>query len=97
MQIILNAFGTNTDVTPSLNVATVYTLVSATITTAAGTITQPQTGSAVVTVNTAPTINNPTPYVVCDDSLNNDGIYCFDLVIKNPEISTDPNVAIWTY
>ncbi|WP_367175030.1 beta strand repeat-containing protein, partial [Flavobacterium sp.] len=54
---------------------------------------QTQTGSAVVTVNTAPTINNPTPYVVCDDSLNNDGLYCFNLVIKNPEISTDPNVV----
>ncbi|MCF6130625.1 adhesin, partial [Flavobacterium sp. AS60] len=31
---------------------------------------QSQSGSAVVTVNTAPTINTPTPYVVCDDSLD---------------------------
>ncbi|WP_293894883.1 choice-of-anchor L domain-containing protein, partial [Flavobacterium sp.] len=92
-QITLNGSGTNFDITLPLNVSTVYNLVSATTTTAAGTITQPEVGMATVTVNTAPTINNPTPYVVCDDSLNNDGLYCFNLVIKNPEISTDPNVV----
>ncbi|MGL2967467.1 hypothetical protein ACSVH6_12745, partial [Flavobacterium sp. XGLA_31] len=49
---------------------------------------QTQSGSATVTVNDIPVINTPTPYVVCDDTINNDGIYCFDLTIKNPEIST---------
>ncbi|WNM19323.1 choice-of-anchor L domain-containing protein [Flavobacterium capsici] len=54
---------------------------------------QPQSGSATVTVNTAPVINTPTAYEVCDD--NNDGFSClFDLTTKNAEISTDPNVVI---
>jgi gliding motility-associated-like protein len=55
---------------------------------------QNQSGTATVTVNTAPTISTPTPYVVCDDSLNNDGFYCFNLAIKNSEITIDPNVVI---
>jgi len=55
---------------------------------------QLQSGSAVVTVSTPPTINTPTPFVVCDDTLNNDGLYCFDLTTKNPEISVNPNVII---
>ncbi|QBZ98926.1 T9SS type B sorting domain-containing protein [Flavobacterium sangjuense] len=56
---------------------------------------QAQTGSAVVTVNTAPIINTPTAYVVCDDSLDNTGFYCgFDLTTKNTEITSDPTVVI---
>ncbi|WP_264521814.1 T9SS type B sorting domain-containing protein [Flavobacterium sp. N1994] len=58
------------------------------------TCSQVQTGSATITVNVAPTINTPTDYVVCDDSLNNDGIYCFTLTTKDIEISTNPNVVI---
>ncbi|MCF6132459.1 hypothetical protein L1S31_09180, partial [Flavobacterium sp. WG47] len=56
---------------------------------------QAQTGTAVVTVNVAPIINTPTDYVVCDDSLNNDGFYCaFDLTTKDIEVTTDPTVVI---
>ncbi|MEO5776567.1 MAG: choice-of-anchor L domain-containing protein, partial [Flavobacterium sp.] len=59
---------------------------------------QAQTGSAVVTVTPPPTINNPTPYVVCDDSLNNDGLYCFDLTTKINEITGgNPNVVVDFY
>jgi large repetitive protein len=54
---------------------------------------QPQSGTSTITVNTAPIINTPTPYEVCDD--NNDGFSClFDFATKNTEISTDPNVVI---
>ncbi|MFB9088418.1 beta strand repeat-containing protein, partial [Flavobacterium paronense] len=59
---------------------------------------QSQSDSAVVTVNTAPTINTPTSYVVCDDSLNNDGLYCFDLTTKIIEITGgDPTVVVDFY
>ncbi|MFA6274310.1 MAG: hypothetical protein WC662_04060, partial [Candidatus Paceibacterota bacterium] len=57
--------------------------------------TQAQTGSAVVTVAVAPIINTPTDYVVCDDSLNNDGFYCaFDLTTKDAEVTSDPTVVV---
>ncbi|WP_264519734.1 choice-of-anchor L domain-containing protein [Flavobacterium sp. N1994] len=55
---------------------------------------QNQTGSATITVTPPPVITTPTDYVVCDDSLNNDGIYCFTLTTKDIEISTNPNVVI---
>ncbi|UPT71161.1 MAG: T9SS type B sorting domain-containing protein [Flavobacterium sp. JAD_PAG50586_2] len=59
------------------------------------TCSQNQSGTATVTVIAAPIIGTPTNYVVCDDSLNNDGLYCaFDLTTKDIEISTDPNVDI---
>ncbi|MFN3755301.1 hypothetical protein, partial [Flavobacterium sp.] len=61
------------------------------------TCSQPQTGSAVVTVATPPVISQPTDYVVCDD--NNDTISClFDLNIKIPEINGgDPNIVVEFY
>jgi gliding motility-associated-like protein len=52
------------------------------------------TASASITIVGAPNILTPTPYVVCDDTLNNDGIYCFNLASKNAEITTDPTVSI---
>uniref|UniRef100_UPI0038D4AFDB beta strand repeat-containing protein n=1 Tax=Flavobacterium sp. TaxID=239 RepID=UPI0038D4AFDB len=56
---------------------------------------QTQSGSAVVTVNNAPTINTPTQFIVCDDSLDNLGFYCgFDLTTKDVEITSDPTVVI---
>ncbi|MEM0543564.1 hypothetical protein WFZ85_13150, partial [Flavobacterium sp. j3] len=64
----------------------------------ASTCSQPQTGSAVVTVNTAPTIVTPSPLVVCDDSNNNDGIACFDLTTKINEITGgNPNIVVEFY
>ena len=40
-----------------------------------------------------PSINNPTPYVVCDD--NNDGVACsFILSTKDSEISMQPGIQI---
>ncbi|MCZ8330920.1 MAG: hypothetical protein O9282_06380, partial [Flavobacterium sp.] len=50
----------------------------------------PITGSITITVNTAPVITTPTVFVVCDDSLDNDGFNCFDLTQKDSEVSTDP-------
>ncbi|WP_170212483.1 hypothetical protein, partial [Flavobacterium aquatile] len=51
-----------------------------------------------VTIITAPTINTPTDYVVCDDSYNNDGIYnSFDFTTKNNEITTDGTLIIGYY
>jgi gliding motility-associated-like protein len=55
---------------------------------------QAQTGTATIIINDAPIINTPTAFVVCDDSLNNDGIYCYDLTQKTAEVSTDPNVIV---
>ena len=97
-QITLNGSGTNFDITPLLNISTVYNLVSATITTPAGTVTQPEVGMVTVTLTSPPTINTPTPYVVCDDSLNNDGLYCFDLTTKINEITGgNPNIVVNFY
>ncbi|MGL2964296.1 hypothetical protein ACSVH2_10800, partial [Flavobacterium sp. RSB2_4_14] len=60
------------------------------------TCSQPQSGSAVVTVNTSPTIFTPSNYVVCDDSNNNDGFYCgFDLTTMTNQITGgDPNIVV---
>ncbi|MFM2212757.1 MAG: putative adhesin, partial [Bacteroidota bacterium] len=93
-QITLNGIGTNQFVTPALSGVTVYNLVSATITTAAGTVTQPETGSVTISITAPPTVTTPTPYVVCDD--NNDGNSClFILTTKDNEITTAPNVVAY--
>ncbi|MFB9089939.1 choice-of-anchor L domain-containing protein, partial [Flavobacterium paronense] len=95
-QITLNGFGTNFDITPPLNSSTTFNLVSATITTPAGTTTQPEVGTVTITIASRPTINTPTPFVVCDDSL--DGLYCFDLTTKINEITGgDPTVVVDFY
>jgi valyl-tRNA synthetase len=47
-----------------------------------------------ITFVTAPAINQPSDFIVCDDSLNNDGIYCFDLTTKDAEVTTDPTVVV---
>ncbi|WP_412463881.1 T9SS type B sorting domain-containing protein [Flavobacterium mekongense] len=62
----------------------------------ATTCSQTLTGSATVTINSAPTIFTPSDYVVCDDSYNNDGFYCgFDLTTKINEITGgDPNIVV---
>ncbi|MFN3969694.1 MAG: hypothetical protein ACK4HO_12380, partial [Flavobacterium sp.] len=62
----------------------------------ANTCSQTQTGTATITVNTAPIINTPTDYVVCDDSNNNDGFYCnFDLTtIINQVNGGNPNIVV---
>ncbi|MGC4040089.1 MAG: choice-of-anchor L domain-containing protein [Flavobacterium sp.] len=67
-QIILNASGTNTVVSPALIMQAVYNLVSVTITTPAGTTTQPESGSHTVNVTYAPPITTPTNYEVCDEN-----------------------------
>ncbi len=93
-QIVLDASGTNQIVTPALSSTSVYNLVSATLTTAAGTTTQPEVGSATITITAPPVVSSPTPYLVCDD--NNDGISClFDLTTKDVEITTAPNVVAY--
>ncbi len=52
------------------------------------------TSIATVTIIAAPVINTPSDYVVCDDSLNNDGLFCaFNLTIKDAEITAAPNVV----
>ncbi|MGL2965738.1 choice-of-anchor L domain-containing protein, partial [Flavobacterium sp. XGLA_31] len=96
-QIVLNAAGTNSIVTPPVTGPTVYDLVSITTTTIAGTITQPESGTVTITVTPPPVISNPTPYVVCDD--NNDGFSClFDLTTKINEITGgDPNLVVDFY
>ncbi|MEM0544008.1 choice-of-anchor L domain-containing protein, partial [Flavobacterium sp. j3] len=75
-QIInLSSSGNASIATQPLTATVSYNLLS--ISNLSSTCSQPQTGSAVVTVNTAPTIVTPSPLVVCDDSNNNDGIACF--------------------
>ncbi|MDI1317012.1 MAG: hypothetical protein PSU83_06890, partial [Flavobacterium sp.] len=93
----ISTTGTNSAVTLSVPTAVfgtfTYTLVSVA---GSGTpiCSQPQTGSATITVGVAPTISTPTNYVVCDDSLNNDGFYgAFNLSTKDAEIATG-NVVI---
>ena len=68
----------------------VYELVSVTDSSST-TCSQAQTGMATITVADAPTIVNPTPYVICDD--NNDGQGCFNLHTKDNEI-TAGNAAL---
>ncbi|UPT69379.1 MAG: T9SS type B sorting domain-containing protein [Flavobacterium sp. JAD_PAG50586_2] len=93
LQIPLTASGTYNYSSP-LAVTTTYHLVSITITTGAGTTTQPESGSVTVNITSPPIITTPTNYVVCDDSLDNDGYYCvFDLSTKINEI-TGGNGAI---
>jgi hypothetical protein len=75
-------------------IAGVYSVVITNVTT--GCVSASASGT--VTHITAPTINTPSNYVVCDD--NNDGISClFDLHTKDSEISTQPGIQItyhWT-
>jgi gliding motility-associated-like protein len=50
---------------------------------------------ATVTIQPPPfTINNPTPYVVCDDNAFNDGIAGFDLHTKDIEVTTNPLLEV---
>jgi gliding motility-associated-like protein len=59
---------------------------------------QSVTGTATVVVNQAPTINNPTPYVVCDDSFDNEGFACFNLSTKINQITGgNPNIVVEFY
>lgn len=49
-------------------------------------------------MNAQPVINtNPTPLTVCDDSNNNDGVYCFDLHTKDSEITNGNTNYVVTY
>jgi large repetitive protein len=57
-------------------------------------LSNPQTGTVTVNVITAPPFNVPTDYVVCDDNAVFDGVGAFDLLTKNLEITTDPNLQI---
>ncbi|MES2746765.1 MAG: choice-of-anchor L domain-containing protein, partial [Bacteroidota bacterium] len=54
--------------------------------------TQPQSGTATINVISAPTINTPAPYQVCDD--NNDGISCFDLTTITPQVTSDATLLV---
>ncbi|MBK9673450.1 MAG: hypothetical protein IPO70_14745 [Bacteroidetes bacterium] len=48
--------------------------------------------SVTVTVLTAPIINTPIAYELCDDD-SNDGITCFDLAgVVAPQITTNPSI-----
>ncbi|WP_293872383.1 choice-of-anchor L domain-containing protein, partial [Flavobacterium sp.] len=67
-QIVLSVLGTYTDVTSPMSLTTIYNLVSATITTSAGTTTQPQSGSATVTVNPVPTATIAGTTSVCQNT-----------------------------
>ncbi|MCF6133254.1 choice-of-anchor L domain-containing protein, partial [Flavobacterium wongokense] len=94
-QIPLGPSGTNTFISPPLLLQATFNLVSVTITTAAGTTTQSESGSVVVNITYPPSINTPTDYVVCDDSLDNDALNCnFDLTTKITEITSDPTVQV---
>ncbi|WP_162127123.1 T9SS type B sorting domain-containing protein [Flavobacterium phycosphaerae] len=90
--ISLDGAGAATIITPVLTTPSTYTLVSAT-TTGTPSCSQPQAGSAAITITTPPVITNPTPYIVCDD--NEDGISCaFDLSTKVNEITGgNPNLV----
>ncbi|MEK8178706.1 choice-of-anchor L domain-containing protein, partial [Flavobacterium buctense] len=93
--IVLSALGSATVVTGPLTASTIYNLVS--VENAITTCSQTQTGSAVITVNTAPVIGQPTNYLVCDD--NNDGISClFDLGTKIIEVNGgNSNIVVEFY
>ena len=93
-QIVLNASGSNTYVSAPLIFNATFNLVNIIGTSLAGTTTRVVTGAVTVNITYPPVINTPTNYVVCDDSLNNDGLYCFDLTTKDVEVSTDLNVVI---
>jgi len=92
--VTLNAAGTASVATAPVTAPSTCNLISV-LNPATG-CSQTQTGSATVTINSAPTINTPTDYVVCDDSYNNDGFYCgFDLSTKIAEITGgDPNITV---
>ncbi|MDI1318224.1 choice-of-anchor L domain-containing protein, partial [Flavobacterium sp.] len=97
-QIVLNASGTATYVSSPLLFNTTFNLVTITATSSAGAITQPVVGSVTVTINYPPTINTPVDYVVCDDSLDNDGIYCnFDFNTKINEITGGSPIIVDFY
>ena len=97
--ITLDGTGNAIIITPPLAVNSTYDLVSITYTDInAGTTTQPVSGSVTVTVTQPPVITHPTPYVVCDDSLNNDGFYCaFNLPTKNAEVTSNNTLTVAYY
>ncbi|MCZ8331910.1 MAG: choice-of-anchor L domain-containing protein, partial [Flavobacterium sp.] len=86
---ILNSSGDSIILSAVLTSTTVYNLVSVQDPNDP-TVIVPLIGSITITVNTAPVITTPTVFVVCDDSLDNDGFNCFDLTQKDSEVSTDP-------
>ena len=92
--IVLNGTGAASISTPVLTANTTYNLVS--VLNSSTSCSQPQSGSAVVTITTAPTIFAPSNYVVCDDSNNNDGLYCaFDLTTRTNQITGgNPNIVV---
>ncbi|NNT71386.1 hypothetical protein HKT18_04065, partial [Flavobacterium sp. IMCC34852] len=92
--IALNGNGNAVFTSAPLSASTTYNLVS--VTNPSTTCSQTQTVSAVITVNTAPVINTPADYVVCDDSNNNDGFNCnFDLnTIINQVNGGNPNIVV---
>ena len=93
--ISLDASGNASIITSPLVTSNNYTLISVQDLTSG--CLQTLSGSVSLNVLIAPTISTPTDYIVCDDTLNNDGIYCFDLTTKNPEITNDPTLQITYY
>ncbi len=50
--------------------------------------------SVTITVLTAPIINTPINYELCDDD-SNDGVACFDLVtVVTPQVTSDPTLIV---
>ncbi|WP_412464645.1 choice-of-anchor L domain-containing protein [Flavobacterium mekongense] len=92
--ITLNGAGTASISTAPITAPSTCNLIN--VLNPATTCSQTLTGSATVTINSAPTIFTPSDYVVCDDSYNNDGFYCgFDLTTKINEITGgDPNIVV---
>ncbi len=81
--ITLDAQGAAVVSTGNLTATTSYALVS--VSNPVTGCSQPQTGTALVTVIVAAVINTPTALQICDD--NNDGFSIFDLHIKDNEIT----------
>ena len=55
------------------------------------------TGTRIVQIINAPIINQPTPYIVCDDNAVFDGIALFNLHSKDLEITTNASLEISYY
>jgi large repetitive protein len=91
----IGASGVASFLTPNLNTPEIYSLVS--IVNPISGCTQLLSSNITINLTTPPIINVPTDFIVCDDSLNNDGLSCFDLTTKDNEISSSPTMSFLYY